>query len=110
MIPAVIKLIIDTRRTAPGAISLTSFITGWTDALTTFESFSIAVLIISRLRTSAQQNRMASHSLTFILKTIANMKTIDVIINQDKNEFSKTLRYYLYKCFYFLTITLMNKK
>ena len=30
-----------------------------------------------------------------------------IIINEDKNEFSKTLRYYLYKCFYFSTITLI---
>ena len=30
-----------------------------------------------------------------------------IIINQDKNEFSKTLRYYLYKCFYFSTIILI---
>jgi len=30
-----------------------------------------------------------------------------IIINEDKNEFSKTLLYYLYKCFYFSTITLI---
>ena len=29
-----------------------------------------------------------------------------IIINEDKKELSKALRYYLYKCFYFLTITL----
>jgi hypothetical protein len=63
--------------------------------LTTFESFSIAVLIISRLRTSAQQNRMASHSLAPIFKTIANTKPIDATINSILKFFSDLKQYFI---------------
>ena len=89
----VIKLIMDARKTAPAAMSFTSFIAGWTDLLTTFESFSIEVLIISRLRTSAEQNKIESHSSVCIFNTIPNRKVINAINNSILKFFSELKQY-----------------
>jgi hypothetical protein len=47
------------------------------------------------LRTSAQQNRTASHSLMPIFKTIANTKVINAAINSIRKFFSDLKQYFI---------------
>ena len=89
MIHPVIKLMTDTRHTAPAAISFTCFITGLIDLVTVSESFSIVVFIISRLKTNAEQKSTANHSVVDILKTIPQKNVLAVITNCIRKFFSE---------------------
>lgn len=95
MIHPVIKLIMDTRQTAPAAISFTCFISILIDVVTMFESFSIVVFIISNPNTSAEQKRTASHSEPDILKTIPQKKAIAATINCIRKFFSEQQQYFI---------------
>ena len=90
MIHPVIKLTTDAMQTAPAAISFTSLITGWIDSVTTFESFSMVVLIISSDSTSAEQKSTDNHSVDDTLKTTPKKNVIEAITNWIRKFFSKT--------------------
>ncbi len=81
MIQPITRLITDTSKTAPAAISLTCFTEEFIEVVNVSESFSMAVFIISSASTSALQNRMASHSFGPILKTIPPKKVIAAMAN-----------------------------